>query len=75
MIVEVSALRFKDVLGTRPRSPNPGIMGSWPSTVGSGKSGDIESGEFAVDADELKACHKLRKRIPDAPDLDGPGRQ
>jgi hypothetical protein len=27
---------------------------------------DIESGEFAIDADELKACHKLRKRIPDA---------
>jgi hypothetical protein len=27
---------------------------------------DIESGEFAVDADELKACKKLRKRIPDA---------
>ena len=22
--------------------------------------------EFAIDADELKACHKLRKRIPDA---------
>jgi hypothetical protein len=27
---------------------------------------DIETGEFAIDADELKACHKLRKRIPDA---------
>jgi hypothetical protein len=27
---------------------------------------DIESGDFAVDADELKACHKLRKRLPDA---------
>ena len=27
---------------------------------------DIESGEFAIAADELKACHKLRKRIPDA---------
>jgi hypothetical protein len=27
---------------------------------------DIESGEFAVDADELKACRKLRKRAPDA---------
>lgn len=26
---------------------------------------DIESGEFAMDADELKACRKLRKRIPD----------
>jgi hypothetical protein len=27
---------------------------------------DIESGEFAIDADELKACHKLRKRLPEA---------
>jgi hypothetical protein len=27
---------------------------------------DIESGEFALDADELRACNKLRKRIPDA---------
>ena len=27
---------------------------------------DIESGQFAIDADELKACHKLRRRIPDA---------
>lgn len=27
---------------------------------------DIESGEFAIDADELKACDKLRKRISDA---------
>jgi hypothetical protein len=27
---------------------------------------DIETGEFAVDADELRACRKLRKRIPDA---------
>jgi hypothetical protein len=27
---------------------------------------DIESGELAIDADELKACRKLRKRIPDA---------
>ena len=27
---------------------------------------DIESGEFAIDADELKSCHKLRKCIPDA---------
>lgn len=27
---------------------------------------DIESGKFAIDADELKACQKLRKRIPDA---------
>jgi hypothetical protein len=27
---------------------------------------DIETGEFAMDADELKACRKLRKRLPDA---------
>jgi uncharacterized Fe-S cluster-containing radical SAM superfamily protein len=27
---------------------------------------DIESGEFTIDADELKACRKLHKRIPDA---------
>jgi hypothetical protein len=27
---------------------------------------DIETGEFAVDADELRACRKLRKRIPEA---------
>jgi hypothetical protein len=27
---------------------------------------DIETGEFAIDADELKACRKLRKRVPDA---------
>jgi hypothetical protein len=27
---------------------------------------DIETGEYAIDADELKACQKLRKRIPDA---------
>jgi hypothetical protein len=27
---------------------------------------DIESGEFAIDADELKAGNKLRKRFPDA---------
>jgi hypothetical protein len=27
---------------------------------------DIETSEFAIDADELKACRKLRKRIPDA---------
>ena len=25
---------------------------------------DIESGEFAIDADEMKAGNKLRKRIP-----------
>ena len=27
---------------------------------------DIETEEYAIDADEMKACHKLRKRIPDA---------
>jgi hypothetical protein len=27
---------------------------------------DIETGEFAIDPDELKACRKLRKRTPDA---------
>jgi hypothetical protein len=27
---------------------------------------DIETREHAIDADELKACQKLRKRIPDA---------
>ena len=27
---------------------------------------DIETGEFTIDADELKAGNKLRKRIPDA---------
>jgi hypothetical protein len=27
---------------------------------------DIETGSYAIDADELKACHKLRKRVPDA---------
>jgi hypothetical protein len=27
---------------------------------------DIESGEFAINADELKACRNLRKRLPDA---------
>jgi hypothetical protein len=27
---------------------------------------DIETGEFAVDADELRACRKLRKRLPGA---------
>lgn len=27
---------------------------------------DIETGEFAIDADELKAGNKLLKRIPDA---------
>jgi hypothetical protein len=27
---------------------------------------DIESGKYAIDANELKACDKLRKDIPDA---------
>ena len=27
---------------------------------------DIESGRYAIDADELKAGNKLRKRMPDA---------
>ncbi len=27
---------------------------------------DIKTREYAIDADELKACQKLRKRIPDA---------
>ena len=27
---------------------------------------DIESAEVAIDSDELRACHKLRKRVPDA---------
>jgi hypothetical protein len=27
---------------------------------------DIETAEFAIDADELKACNKLRKRVPEA---------
>jgi hypothetical protein len=27
---------------------------------------DIETGQFAIAADELKACDKLRRRIPDA---------
>lgn len=27
---------------------------------------DIETEAFAIDADELKACHKLRQRVPDA---------
>lgn len=27
---------------------------------------DIESGAYEVDKDELKACHKLRKRVPEA---------
>ena len=35
-------------------------------TVGSSAAIDIESGEYAIDADELKACRKLRTRVPDA---------
>ena len=27
---------------------------------------DIETGQYAIDTDELKACDKLRKQIPDA---------
>lgn len=27
---------------------------------------DIESGEYAIDSDELTACQQLRKRVPDA---------
>ncbi len=27
---------------------------------------DIETGEYEIAADELRACDKLRKRIPDA---------
>jgi hypothetical protein len=27
---------------------------------------DIESGMFEIDADELEACHRLRKHIPEA---------
>ena len=27
---------------------------------------DIESGTYALDADELKACRKLRARVPEA---------
>lgn len=27
---------------------------------------DIETGEFAIDADELRAGNRLRRRIPDA---------
>ena len=37
-----------------------------PNDEGKFAAIDNESGEFAIDADELKACHKLRKRIPDA---------
>lgn len=37
-----------------------------PADEGKYAAIDIESGEFAIHADELKACHKLRKRVPDA---------
>ncbi len=37
-----------------------------PSDEGKFAAIDIESGAFEIDADELKACHKLRARIPDA---------
>jgi hypothetical protein len=37
-----------------------------PNDEGKFAAIDIESGEFALDADELKAGRKLRKRIPDA---------
>jgi hypothetical protein len=37
-----------------------------PSDKGKFLAIDIESGEFALDADELKAGNKLRKRIPEA---------
>jgi hypothetical protein len=37
-----------------------------PSDEGKFAAIDIETGEFAIDADELKAGNKLLKRIPDA---------
>jgi hypothetical protein len=37
-----------------------------PTDEGKFAAIDIESGLFAIDDDELKACDKLRKRIPDA---------
>jgi hypothetical protein len=27
---------------------------------------DIETGAYEIDADDLTACHRLRKRVPDA---------
>ena len=36
------------------------------SDVGKFAAIDIESGTYEIDADELKACRKLRARIPDA---------
>ena len=35
---------------------------------------DVESGDYAVDEDELAACDKLRHRVPGAAVLDGPSR-
>ena len=32
---------------------------------------DIDSGQYDIDEDELKACHKLRARVPHAQNLDG----
>jgi len=49
------AIYKKDV---RPQLP--------PDDVGKFAAIDIESGMFEVDADELRACRKLRARIPDA---------
>lgn len=37
-----------------------------PEDTGKFAAIDIESREFAVDADELEACRKLRQRVPDA---------
>ena len=37
-----------------------------PKDVGKFAAIDIETGSYEVDADELRACRKLRRRIPDA---------
>src|SRR2546423_12870855 len=37
-----------------------------PADEGKFAAIDIESGMYEIDADELKACHKLRARIPEA---------
>jgi hypothetical protein len=37
-----------------------------PADVGKFAAIDIETGMYEVATDELKACDKLRKRIPDA---------
>jgi hypothetical protein len=37
-----------------------------PNDKGKFAAIDIESGLYEINADELKACQKLRKRIPDA---------